>query len=243
MQVQFFIGSCDKSDLLIPSALLMQQLNRRILLVDAMSSPWLHYRNGAWAKQQKWSRWHGIDTASGIQNWEELEHLAAKEGITLENYDDIWIDTDRATFCEAERLLHAYERYLVQSIDQGSILRNMEWLNTFFLLHNSRLEKKLQFVILQSVSMEQDRRYVEQMLNAGGHTSRDQSTVIPYDERDWNARLWNETNDYKYLSQYSKPMKAAWKCLIDATVGEQSEKTWKKILRMSMKGHWLDEAM
>lgn len=243
VQLQFFIGSCDKSDLLIPASLLMLQLNRRILLVDAMSSPWLHYQTGAWSKEQKWSNWHGLDTVSGIESWEELEHLADKEGVSLDEYDDIWVDIDRITVCEPERLIHAHARFLVQSIDQVSMQRNMEWLNTFYLQHDSKLERMLQYVILHSITEEQDRRYVEQMLMSGGYSSRDQSIVVLYDERNWNARLWNETHEYKYLTQYSKSMKASWRNLIESTVGELSDRTWKQAIKMSTKGHWLDEAM
>lgn len=243
MRIQFFIGSCDKSDLLIPASLLMQQLNRRILIVDAMSSPWLHYRNGAWRRHQKWSRWCGIDTAAAVQNWEELEQLAEQEGISLDDYDDIWVDTDRVTFCEVERFKNADARFLVQSVDNGSIYRNLEWLNTFYLLHDSRLEGLLQFILLQSISEDQDRTYVDQILMTGGFSSREQTFVLPYDERNWNARLWNETHDFKYLHHYSKSMRVLWRRVMEPATGELSDKEWRQLIKMSTKGHWLDEAM
>jgi len=242
MRLIFFIGACDKSDLLLPASLILARMKRRVLVVDAMSSPWLTYRNNTWMNRTKWSNWQGIDTVSCIQHWDELNYLAAEAGESLEAYDDIWVDTDRVTFCEGERLINAHARFVIQTLDAGSLHRNLEWLNTFHLLHDTRLEGLLHFVVLQSIAAGPDRAYVEQYMQTAGFMALD-TLVIPYDERNWSARISNEYGEYTQLQRYPRVMRDGWRLLAEAAGGPIGDTEWKRAMKMSTKGQGYHEAM
>ncbi|MCG7407161.1 hypothetical protein MH117_07005 [Paenibacillus sp. ACRRX] len=243
MKLSYFVGACDKSDMLLGICTLLSRLNRRVLLVDAMSSPWLKYRNQTWLTKEKWSHWNGIDTVSAVMNWDELEELASGYNIQLSEYDDIFIDTDRVAFSEANLFIEAHARYIVQTVESHSLHRNLEWLTTFSLLHDTKLDGKLQFIILHAVDKEQDQLYVEGLLHTSGYHSVSESVVIPYDESDWTAKMHNETEDMINVSIYARATKLAWRKIVESNFGPLADKVWRHCMKQPQKGTWLHNAM
>ncbi|WP_028593660.1 hypothetical protein [Paenibacillus assamensis] len=241
--ISFFVGACNKQDFILGLGTLLTRAGRRVLLVDAMNMPWLTYRNQTWINKEKWCRWNGMDTVSGILHWEELLQLSRQHEIELDAYDDILIDTDRLTFCDATTFISARERVMVQTVEAFAVHRNMEWIKSFRLLHEVDLNRDVRLLILNTVDHAKEVAYVVEHLQSIYVAPKEEAIFIPFEEENWTAYLYNEVHGRMDLSKYTKSARSVWRIWLERSCGPISDRNWRKLLRSDKKGRWWHEAM
>ncbi|WP_195570705.1 hypothetical protein [Paenibacillus sp. 1001270B_150601_E10] len=243
MNLTYYVGTCDKSDMLLAVSLLLQRSERKVLLIDGMSMPWLRYRNGSWISKERWTSWNGLDTISGVRTWQEVDRLAKDAEVKLDDYDDIIVDTDLLALCSPQDLCKADTRFFVLTTESSMINRHLEWMVTYQNVHHQSFSDEFQLILMHATDPEEDVHYVEQVMSSSGvHPSRE-TLVIPYDESDWIAKLRTDSNQEVLIKQYARATREVWRQLVESSTGPLTEREWRKVLKGPRKGSWYHEAM
>lgn len=152
-----FIGAYDKSNFIIYAAKLLEQLNYKVLLVDATSSQKLKYIVPSINPTKAYiTNFENMDFAVGFESWEEIEKYLgikfdtndAEDNENVENtkmknelYDYVIIDVDESESVEKFNLYNAEKNYFVTSFDMYSLRKGINALAGF--TSNTNLTKIL----------------------------------------------------------------------------------------------------
>ena len=151
-----FIGAFDKSNFIIYTAKLLEQLNYKVLLVDATNMQKLKYIIPSINPTKAYiTNFENIDFAVGFESWEEIEkYLGIKfdsnnEENSNENtkeqknetYDFVIIDVDDSVKIEKFDINNYDKKYFVTSFDMYSLRKGISILNGFS--DNTKLTKVL----------------------------------------------------------------------------------------------------
>ena len=151
-----FIGAFDKSNFIIYTAKLLEQLNYKILLVDATSNQKLKYIVPSINPTKAYiTNFENIDFAVGFESWEEIEKYlnlksdtndedeqnSENKNLNNELYDYVIVDIDEPEKIETYNLNEFEKNYFVTSFDMYSLRKGLNILNGFN--NNSRLTKIL----------------------------------------------------------------------------------------------------
>lgn len=151
-----FIGAFDKSNFIIYTAKLLEQLNYKILLVDATSNQKLKYIVPSINPTKAYiTNFENMDFAVGFESWEEIEKYlnlksdtndedeqnSENKNLNNELYDYVIVDIDEPEKIEAYNLNEFDKNYFVTSFDMYSLRKGLNILNGFN--NNSRLTKIL----------------------------------------------------------------------------------------------------
>ncbi len=140
-----FIGAFDKSNFIMYAAKLLEQLNYKILLVDATSVQKLKYIVPSINPTKAYiTNFENMDFAVGFESWDEIEKYLGiqfdtndeddnQEGETKSNdiYDYIFIDIDEPEKIEAFNLRDNEKNYFVTSFDMFSLRKGVSILKGF----------------------------------------------------------------------------------------------------------------
>lgn len=129
-----FVGTRNKSDMLMYLAHVLTKINKRVLIIDSTQNQW--YRNGytRMSKGQHVYDFQGIDILSDVTNWLDIEESLKKTGETHVNYDVILVDIDSAEILEQE-WPEFHERFYVGDFDRAHQLRDVNLIDT--LIHTT----------------------------------------------------------------------------------------------------------
>jgi len=151
-----FIGAFDKSNFIIYTAKLLEQLNYKILLVDATSNQKLKYIVPSINPTKAYiTNFENMDFAVGFESWEEIEKYlnlksdtndedeqnSENKNLNNELYDYVIVDIDEPEKIEAYNLNEFEKNYFVTSFDMYSLRKGLNILNGFN--NNSKLTKIL----------------------------------------------------------------------------------------------------
>ena len=140
-----FIGAFDKSNFIMYAAKLLEQLNYKILLVDATSAQKLKYIVPSINPTKAYiTNFENMDFAVGFESWDEIEKYLGiqfdtndedddQEGETKSNdiYDYIFIDIDEPEKIDAFNLRDIEKNYFVTSFDMFSLRKGVSILKGF----------------------------------------------------------------------------------------------------------------
>lgn len=147
-----FIGAFDKSNFIIYTAKLLEQLNYRVLLVDATSMQKMKYIIPSINPTKAYiTNFENMDFAVGFESWEEIEkYLGIKfdsndeedeEEQKNETYDYVIVDIDDAEKLKKFDITNFEKKYFVTSFDMYSLRKGISTLAGFF--DNAKLTKIL----------------------------------------------------------------------------------------------------
>ncbi len=141
-----FIGAFDKSNFIIYTAKLLEQLNYKILLVDATSTQKLKYIVPSINPTKAYiTNFENMDFAVGFENWGDIEkYLGLKydtndedenknidEKANCDIYDYVLIDVDEPEKIEAFNLNDVEKNYFATSFDMFSLRKGVSILKGF----------------------------------------------------------------------------------------------------------------
>ncbi len=150
-----FIGAFDKSNFITYVAKLLEQLNYKVLLVDATSMQKLKYIIPSINPTKAYiTNFENIDFAVGFESWDEIEkYLGIKfdtndEEDNDENnkqsnemYDYVLVDVDEIEKIKQFDIENFEKKYFVTSFDMYSLRKGVSILDGFF--NNTKLTKVL----------------------------------------------------------------------------------------------------
>ena len=142
-----FIGAFDKSNFIIYASKLLEQLNYKVLVVDATNNQKLKYIIPSINPTKAYiTNFENIDFAVGFESWEEIEKYLGiifdtndendKEEIKEKNpkddlYDYVIIDVDESEKIKSFDLDDIEKKYFVTSFDMYSLKKGVSSLNGF----------------------------------------------------------------------------------------------------------------
>ena len=152
-----FIGAFDKSNFIIYASKLLEQLNYRVLIVDATSNQKIKYIIPSINPTKAYiTNFENMDFAVGFESWNEIEKYlglkfdtndeddneeAKEQTSRSEAYDFVIIDVDEPERIESFNLNNAEKNYFVTSFDMYSLRKGVNSLISF--VNNAKLTKIL----------------------------------------------------------------------------------------------------
>ena len=151
-----FIGAFDKSNFIIYTAKLLEQLNYKVLLVDATNTQKLKYIIPSINPTKAYiTNFENMDFAVGFESWEEIEkYLGIKfdsnneeDGDEIikepknEMYDFVIVDVDDSVKIKKFDINNYDKKYFVTSFDMYSLRKGISILNEFS--DNTKITKVL----------------------------------------------------------------------------------------------------
>ncbi len=168
-----FIGAYDKSNFIIYTAKLLEQLNYKVLLVDATSSQKLKYIVPSINPTKAYiTNFENMDFAVGFESWEEIEKYLGimfdtndeeddeeieKNNTKNELYDYVIIDVDESDKVEKFNLNNIEKNYFVTSFDMYSLRKGINALGSF--ANNAKLTK----ILFSYESYKEDEEYLNHL--------------------------------------------------------------------------------
>ena len=151
-----FIGAFDKSNFIIYVAKLLEQLNYKVLVVDATSGQKIKYIVPSINPTKAYiTDFENMDFAVGFESWNEIERYLGvrfdtnydeelekkkEKKINDEQYDFVIIDVDEEEKIEKFRINNIETKYFVTSFDMYSLRKGVSILKGF---NNTKLTKIL----------------------------------------------------------------------------------------------------
>ncbi len=141
-----FIGAFDKSNFIMYTAKLLEQLNYKVLLVDATSNQKLKYIVPSINPTKAYiTNFENMDFAVGFETWEDIEKYLGiqfdtndedekndeNEELNYEPYDYVIVDLDEPEKIEAYNLNEFDKNYFVTSFDMYSLRKGVNVLKGF----------------------------------------------------------------------------------------------------------------
>ena len=180
-----FIGAFDKSNFIIYTAKLLEQLNYKVLLVDATNMQKLKYIIPSINPTKAYiTNFENMDFAVGFASWEEIEkYLGIKFDSNDEEdddetdkeqknemYDYVLIDVDDAEKIEKFNIQNSEKNYFVTSFDMYSLRKGISILGGF------SNEIKLTKILFSYETYKEDEEYLN-LLSMEYKISWDEYTI------------------------------------------------------------------
>lgn len=120
-----FIGSYDKTDLIIYIAKILTELNQRVLVIDSTVTQKARYTVPAIEPSKCYvTNYEGMDVAVGFHSLDLIERYQMNDLSC--DYDIVLIDIDSTQSFKNFEMLNAEKNYFVTAFDNYSLKRGLE---------------------------------------------------------------------------------------------------------------------
>ena len=172
-----FIGAADKTDLIVYVAKVLEDLGKRVLVVDTTITQKTKYVVPSISPTRTYiTDFNNVDYAIGFQNIEDIvRYLGLKENERIENlnYDYMLIDIDEASKIEEFNLDEVGKNFFVTTFDIYSLKRGIE------ILRNCPLNLNLAKVLINFNIKKEDEDYLNYLTMDTRAVWNDFSVYIP----------------------------------------------------------------
>lgn len=172
-----FIGAADKTDLIVYVAKVLEDLGKRVLVVDTTITQKTKYVVPAISPTRTYiTDFNNVDYAIGFQNIEDItRYLGLKENERIENlnYDYMLIDIDEASKIEEFNLDEVGKNFFVTTFDIYSLKRGIE------ILRSCPLNLNLSKVLINFNIKKEDEDYLNYLTMDTRAVWNDFSVYIP----------------------------------------------------------------
>lgn len=226
-----FIGSYDKTDLIIYIAKILVGMGRRALVIDATVNQKAKYVVPVIKPTMSYvTEFEGIDVAVGFHNFDEIkEYLGMPTHADL-GYDIALIDVDNAKSVEDFELLTAEINYFVTSFDAYSLKRGLEILSG--LTQIMRLTK----VLFTKVASQEEDDYLN-YLSLGYKIEWEQERVyFPFEVGDQSVMAENQRVSKIKFKKLSPQFKEALIYIAVQILGESEYGNIKRVFKLLERG-------
>ena len=125
-----FVGTFDKSDLIIYIARILVELDKKVLIIDSTINQKAKYIVPAINPTASYvTQYEGIDISVGFRNYSDIKHYLGMPDSAVFAYDYIFIDLDDPSLIEVFDLYTANRNYFVTSPDLFDLKKGLEILS------------------------------------------------------------------------------------------------------------------
>ena len=208
-----FIGAYDKKDLLLNIAKVLNNFNKKVLIVEATTVQRLRYvvpRISNATTNTYVSDYLEIDVALGFMNFNSIAQYL---GQTL-NYDYILVDTDNIQTLNSFMLPAVQKNFFVTSYDEYELGRGLEIFK--FLQKPMEIYK----VIYSSNINSKEDDYLNRLIEGSNVTWKKERILFADEINDKKATLENQLTKEINLKRYTSTYKDSLEYLMSLMVGE-----------------------
>ena len=220
-----FIGAYDKKDLLINIAKVLNNFNKKVLIVDATTTQRFRYivpRISNATSNTYVSDYLGIDVALGFMN---LNFIAQYLGQGL-NYDIVLIDTDNIQTLNSYMLPSLQKNFFVTSYDEYELQRGLE---IFKFLQNPM---EIYKVIYSANITNKADEYLNHLIEGSKVTWKSEQIDFVDTINDRKAILENQISKEITLKRFSQTYKDSLEYIVSIIGGEYlSQADIKRIIK------------
>lgn len=179
-----FIGAYDKTDLILYTAKVIAELNKKVLVIDATVLQKARYIVPCIAPSKCYiTEYEKIDVAVGFNSFDEIKRYLGVEEL---QYDIILIDVDENNVFHNFEMVTARKNYFVTAFDSYSLKKGLEVIGK---MKDKILMKKILFS--QEMLKEED-DYLNFLSFYYSIRWEDQKIFFPYESGDNSAIIENQ---------------------------------------------------
>lgn len=179
-----FIGAYDKTDLILYTAKVIAELNKKVLVIDATVLQKARYIVPCIAPSKYYiTEYEKIDVAVGFNNFDEIKKYLGVEEL---QYDIVLIDVDENNVFHNFEMVTARKNYFVTAFDSYSLKKGLEVIGK---MKDKILMKKILFS--QEMLKEED-DYLNFLSFYYSIRWEDQKIFFPYESGDNSAIIENQ---------------------------------------------------
>lgn len=228
METIGFIGSYDKTDLIIYVAKVLATVGKKVLVIDNTITQKAKYIVPVINPTKAYvTEFEGIDVSVGFTNFEEIKkYLAISEGKDFE-YEYCLIDIDSYDNFERFNMQSSKKNYFVTSFDLYSLKRGLEIINDF------KEPIKLTKIIYSKDILKEEDEYLNYLsLGTKAVWNEDYRVYIPFDNGDQSVIYENQRVSKIGIRKLSNQFRESLYYLATDILGEDKEAEVKKAFKI-----------
>ncbi len=228
METVGFIGSYDKTDLIIYVAKVLTTVGKKVLVIDNTITQKAKYIVPVINPTKAYvTEFEGIDVSVGFSNFEEIrKFLGIPEGKDFE-YDYCLIDVDSNENFETFHVDNSKRNYFVTSFDLYSLKRGLEIINDF------KEPVKLTKILYSKDILKEEDDYLNYVsLGSKAIWNEDYRVYIPFDNGDQSVIFENQRVSKIGIRKLSNLFKDSLYYIALDILGEDKESEVKRAFKI-----------
>lgn len=226
-----FIGSCDKTDMIINIAKILVTLGKKVLVVDTTTSQKARYIVPTMTPAAAYiTEFEQIDVAIGFNKIEQIkQYLYINQDNELP-YDIMLIDLDHPAIIEQFEIKNAYRNYFVTSFDSYSLKRGLE------IFSNLKEPMKLTKILFSQLILKEENDYLN-FLSLGYKIIWDDDRIyFPMENGDLSVLYENQRVSKIKFKKLSTQYKDGLIYVASQILNEANDSQIRKVVKSIEKG-------
>ena len=209
-----FIGQMDNNGIVLCIARLVAAFGNKTIIVDATSAQRTRYTIptmfGASRQEQAVIQYDGIDVAVGFNNILELKKYLLTKGEDFNDFEYVFINTDREEMCEEFDIKNAHRIFFTSTYDKYELNRGVELLK--YVCATKRREDTqamldVNKILVYTEIRSQGNNYIDSITSELPINWQGNDINLSYEEGDWSAFIQNQYSnkiEFKNISKHTK---------------------------------------
>ena len=226
-----FVGTFDKTDLLLQIAKILTAMGIKTIVIDSTINQKAKYVVPVINPTTTYiTEFDGFDVAVGFKNFDEMEQYLGLEETEGLEYDVALIDTDSSNVFSTFGMQDAYINYFITSFDLFSLKKGLE------ILSGLREEIKMTKVLFSKYMTNEEDEYLNYLSNEYKIVWDDIKIYYPFEIGDQSAIIENQRVAKIKFRNLSSQYKESLLFMVEQIVDKVSLNELKKIMKNIEKG-------
>lgn len=238
-----FVGQMENSGLVLCVARLVNAFGKKVIYIDATKEQRTRYTVPvilAGSKQEQYVvQYDNVEVAVGFNNILELKKYMITKGEDFNDFDYVFINTDREEMCEEFDIKNANNIFFTSTFDKYELNRGIELLK-FICATKRREETEAKLSVSKVLTYTQiktaDNKYIDNLAASIPVVWDEKDIVLSYDEGDLSAYIQNQYSnkiEFKNLSTQTKEGIVEIACRITGEEKDRMKKAVKNVEKIS----------
>lgn len=232
-----FVGSADKTELVMYVAKVLSSLDKKTIYIDATTKQKTRYiipTIGDMEEQNQYVVQHdGVEFAIGFTNMLELKKYFLSKGEDFTEFEYVLVDTDVPEMCEEYDLKSANNLFFVSSYDKYHIVKGIELLK-YMCAMKRKVDTDAQLVLTKLLYYSDintaDSRYIDRLTDNLPLLWAHDTINFPYDQGDLSVNIQNHYENKIDIRNLSAAYKSAIVDTVSMITGDEKS-LLKKVLK------------
>ena len=228
MKKYVFIGTYDKTDMLIYAAKILTLMDKKVILIDTTLLKKSRYVVPTMVQERQYiTNFEGIDVAIGFENFEAIKKYEQEFFGKVTEYDYALFDIDRAIAYEKFGIVKEDKHFFVTSFDVYNLKRGVQ-----ILAHINKEAVVTKIYYTKSMTAEED-EYLNK-ISEKCNINWDQKDILffPFETADMNAIFINQRTGRIQMKGLSSVYVDSVLFLVEEITGESNGKVKKAFKKM-----------
>lgn len=225
-----FIGSYDKTDMLLNIAKILTTMKKNVLIVDSTLNQKARYVVPTMNPTVSYiTSFEDIDVAVGFEDMDEIKRYIGVSSVDLQ-YDFLLIDSDTEERIDKFQLQNAEKNYFVTSFDMYSLKRGIE------ILRSLKYDLNLTKILFTKEMLKEDDDYLN-FLSLGCRVNWDDERIyFPIENGDLSVITENQRVQKIKFKKLSIQYKDSLEFIVQQILNQKSDSDVRKTIKLLERG-------